>query len=211
MGTRTTTERAGWLESELAGAETIRQRPEEPPEADGELLAAWAAGDRTAGERLVEGTYRQVFALLRRLSGGDADLASDLTQETYRKGWDALPSFDGRARFSTWLCRIAYTTFLNHLRRPRLLLPLADEQAAALADPSPAADEELGRSIASDRLRRAVLGLPEELRFTVTAIYWGELPVREVARHEGVTGVAIRKRLRRAHAVLAIALAEEGR
>ena len=207
----TTAEKLRELERELASAETIRHEPEEPREADGSLLAAWAAGDRSAGERLVEGTYRQVHALLRRLAGGDADLAADLTQETYRKAWEALASFDGRARFSTWLCRIAYTTFLNHLRRPRLLQPLGEEHASRLADPAPSIEEELGRSLAGDRLRRAVLGLPDDLRFTVTAIYWGELPVREVALHEGVTGVAIRKRLRRAMQVLAAVLAEEGR
>ena len=45
---------------------------------EGRLLAALAAGDREAAERLVELTYRGVFALLRRLCG-DQDLASDLT------------------------------------------------------------------------------------------------------------------------------------
>jgi RNA polymerase sigma-70 factor (ECF subfamily) len=177
---------------------------------EGRLLAALAAGDRQAAERLVERTYRGVFALLRRLCG-DPDLAADLTQETYRKAWDALAGFDGRSQFSTWLCRIAYNTFLNHLRRPRRLVPLEDRHEATVADPAPAADELVGRAVAGDRLRRAVLELPEDLRFTVTALFWGDLPVREVARHEGITPVAVRKRLKRALAALARALEEDVR
>jgi RNA polymerase sigma-70 factor (ECF subfamily) len=175
---------------------------------EGELLAAFAAGDRAAAERLVEQSYRVVYALVRRLCG-DAELAADLTQESFRKAWDALESFDGRARFSTWLCRIAYNTYLNHLRRPRRLLPLEERVEAAVTDPAPAADEALGQAVAGDRLRRAVLRLPEELRFTVTARYWGDLPVAEIARHEGITGVAIRKRLKRALKALALALEED--
>ena len=175
---------------------------------EGRLLSALAAGDRQAAERLVEQTYRGVFALLRRLSG-DPDLAADLTQETYRKAWDALPGFDGRSQFSTWLYRIAYTTFLNHVRRPRLLVPMEEEREAAIPDPAPPPDESADLSVAGDRLRRAVLALPDELRYTVTALFWGDLPVKEIARHEGVTSVAIRKRLKRAFAALALALEEE--
>jgi len=177
---------------------------------EGRLLAAMAAGDREAAERLVERTYRGVYALLCRLSG-DSDLAADLTQETYRKAWSSLAGFDGRAQFSTWLFRIAYTTFLNHLRRPRRLVPLDEKHEATVADPAPSLDEALGRSVAGERLRRAVLELPEELRLTVTAVYWGDLPVKEVARQEGITGPAIRKRLKRALRMLALALEEEVR
>jgi RNA polymerase sigma-70 factor, ECF subfamily len=177
---------------------------------EGRLLAALAAGDREAAERLVERTYRGVFALLRRLCG-DSDLAADLTQETYRKAWDALSGFDSRAKFSTWLCRIAYNTFLNHLRRPRRMVPLEDKIEMTVADPAPAADETFGQIVAGDRLRRAVLALPDELRFLVTALFWGELPVREIARQEGVTTVAIRKRLKKALQILARTLEEEVR
>ena len=177
---------------------------------EGRLLAALAAGDREAAERLGEQTYRVVFALVRRLCG-DQDLASDLTQETYRKAWDALSGFDGRARFSTWLCRIAYNTFLNHLRRPRRLVPLDEAHEATVADPAPAADETVDQTVAGDRLRRAVLALPDDLRFTVTALFWGDLPVKEVARQEGVTTVAIRKRLTKALQILARTLGEEVR
>ncbi|HEY2289966.1 MAG TPA: sigma-70 family RNA polymerase sigma factor [Thermoanaerobaculia bacterium] len=177
---------------------------------EGRLLAALAAGDRQAAERLVERTYRGVFALLRRLCG-DPDLAADLTQDTYRKAWDALPGFDGRSQFSTWLFRIAYTTFLNHLRRPRRLVPLEEKHEAAVPDPAPAADEVVGRGLEGDRLRRAVLALPEDLRYTVTAVFWGELPVKEIARQEGITTVAIRKRLKKAFRLLALALEEDVR
>lgn len=177
---------------------------------EGRLLAALAAGDREAAERLVEQTYRGVFALLRRLCG-DSDLASDLTQETYRKAWDALSGFNSRAKFSTWLCRIAYNTFLNHLRRPRRMVPLEDQHEATVADPAPAADEMVGQIVAGDHLRRAVLALPDDLRFTVTALFWGDLPVKEVARQEGVTTVAIRKRLKKALQILARTLGEEVR
>lgn len=175
---------------------------------EGRLLAALAAGDRKAAEALVEETYRGVYSLLRRLCG-DPDLAADLTQETYRKAWDALPGFNGRSQFSTWLFRIAYTTFLNHLRRPRRLVPLEEKHESAVPDPAPSADDLVGRAAVGDRLRRAVLSLPEEMRFTVTALFWGDLPVKEVARHEGVTAVAIRKRLKRALERLALALEEE--
>jgi RNA polymerase sigma-70 factor, ECF subfamily len=183
----------------------MRDRPDGE---EGRLLNALAAGDRGAAEHLVERTYRGVYALLHRLCG-DPDLAADLTQETYRKAWDALPGFDRRAQFSTWLFRIAYNTFLNHLRRPRRLVPLDEEREAAVPDPAPMADETVGQAAAGDRLRRAVLALPEELRFTVTALFWGDLPVKEVARQEGVTTVAIRKRLKKALRMLALTLGEE--
>jgi RNA polymerase sigma-70 factor (ECF subfamily) len=172
------------------------------------LLRAAAAGDRGAAERLVEGSYRTVYAALHRLAGGDPELAADLTQETYRKAWAALPEFRGGARFATWLYRIAYTTFLSHARRPRRLVPLEEEPAPPADEPAPDPEEAAVRSLTAERLRRAVLALPEDLRFTVTAHYWRGLPVREIARLEGLTGAAIRKRLKKALDLLAGGLEE---
>lgn len=174
------------------------------------LLDRLAAGDRRAAEALVDTTYRQVYAGLVRLCGGDADLATDLTQETYRKAWSALDRFDRRSRLGTWLYRIAYTTFLNHIRRPQRLEPLDEcSPGHQLTSPEIAQDELLRRSEVSTRLRRAVIGLPEDLRFTVTARFWGEQSVRDIAHHERVTGAAIRKRLKKAMHALRVALAED--
>jgi RNA polymerase sigma-70 factor (ECF subfamily) len=168
--------------------------------AQGELLEALLEGSREAAERLVELTYRQTYAALIRMCG-DPDLAADLTQDTYRKAWTSLHTFRRSARFSTWLYRIAYNTFLNHRRRPQLMRPLEDASPGG-DDPRDQAESQEHAFAASEtdrELRRAVLALPDELRLVVTARYWGDVPVEEIARLEGVTGVAIRKRLLRAY------------
>ncbi len=172
------------------------------------LLEAIRSGDRTAAEEMVDRTYSAVFASVYRLCG-DSDLASDLTQETYQKAWAALPRFDGRSQLFTWLYRIAYTTFLNHVRRPRRMTSLDEPQAMEISDGEPAADDVLAASEDSRHLREAVLQLPDDLRFTVTAHFWGGLAVKEIAALEHITTVAIRKRLHKAFSILETLMEEK--
>ncbi len=174
------------------------------------LLAAIRGGDRSAAEELVERTYSAVYASLYRLCA-DRDLAADLTQETYRKAWEALDGFDGRSQFFTWLYRIAYTTFLNHIRRPRRMTSIDEPDAPEMPDGRPSVDQLMTDQQEGERLRDAVMHLPEDLRFTVTAHFWGGLAVKEIARIENITTVAIRKRLHKAFSMLESALDEEGR
>jgi len=164
-----------------------------------------ARGDREAAERLAACTYRTVFAALVKLSG-DPDLAADLTQETYRKAWAALPRFRGGSAFASWLYRIAYTTYLNHVRRPARIVPLDPGKAARLSHPDPLPIDTLRRGEEEAEVRRAMLALPDDLAFAVTARYWGEVPVSEIARVQGVSTVAVRKRLKKALGLLATAL-----
>lgn len=175
------------------------------PASEHELALAASRGERAAAEVLVDLTYKRVFALLMRMSG-DRDMAAELTQETYRRAWQALSSFRHGAQFSTWLYRIATNAYLNHLRRPRLVSPLDETVVANVSDRGPAPDEAAGAAELRGLLREAVLALPEELRFTVVARYWGESSAREIAAAEGVSEVTVRKRLRRALAALRLTL-----
>lgn len=172
------------------------------------LLNAIRSGDTAAAEELVERTYSAVFASLYRLCG-DRDLAADLTQETYQKAWAALKGFDGRSQLFTWLYRIAYTTFLNYIRRPRRMTSLDEEESFEVRDDAPPVDEVLANAEEAELLRAAVMKLPEDLRFTVTAHFWGGLAVKEIAAIEKITTVAIRKRLHRAFSLLEGLLNEE--
>ena len=162
-----------------------------------QLLERVRSGDREAAEALAAATYRPLFAALVRLCG-DRDFAADLTQETFRRAWEALPGFDGRSRLSTWLYRIGYNAFLNHLRRPHRMVSLEGQDVDPPEDPSLSTEDRLAGAEAIRHLREAVLELPEALRFLVTAHYWAGFTVRDLAREEGITTVAIRKRLRSA-------------
>lgn len=171
------------------------------------LLQRLTAGDREAAERLLEGTYERIYRSLCRMTG-DRDQAADLTQDTYRKAWQALPSFDGRSLFSTWLYKVAYTTFLNSLRRPRLVEPLPDSLARTMPSSETPADTAAVETERERRTRAAVLELPDDLRFVITAHYWGDLSVSEVARATGITAMGVRKRLHRAQTALARSLGD---
>jgi RNA polymerase sigma factor (sigma-70 family) len=179
-----------------------------PWEEERGLLAAIRAGDQVAAEELVDRTYSAVFASIYKLCG-DHDLAADLTQETYQKAWGALASFDGRSQLFTWLYRIAYTTFLNHIRRPRRMTSLDEPDSFEVKDETPPADQVLMKEEEAEHLREAVMKLPDDLRFTVTAHFWGGLPVKEIARIENITTVAIRKRLHKAFSILESTLGED--
>ena len=53
--------------------------------------------------------------VVRRLVGGDADLAADIAQEVWIQIFRALPSYRGDSQFSTWAHRIAVNRTLNAL------------------------------------------------------------------------------------------------
>jgi RNA polymerase sigma factor (sigma-70 family) len=88
---------------------------------DAALVARALGGDGgTAFAALVRRHQGTVRAQLQRLTNGDRAWAEDLAQETFLKAWRKLNQFRSQARFSTWLYRIAYTTFLQAAcdRRP---------------------------------------------------------------------------------------------
>ena len=184
--------------------------PDDALERERLLVRRARDGDRAAAERLATESYQKLFASCCRMTG-DPESAADLVQESYRKAWQSLADFRGESRFSTWLFRIAFTTHLKQLRRPRLVVPSTPESEAAFPDPGPSPEHEAALHERSAQLRRAVALLPDELRFAVTAHYWAELPVAEIAAAEGLRPMGIRKRLARAFRQIAATLEEGSR
>lgn len=85
---------------------------------DASLVARVVANqDRIAFELLVRRYQSPLRNFLRRLTRNDAERADDLAQETFLKVYTSINTFRGTAKFSTWLYRIAYNTFLNDVRR----------------------------------------------------------------------------------------------
>jgi RNA polymerase sigma-70 factor (ECF subfamily) len=66
---------------------------------------------------LVEKYERPLRAFLSRTVGSDA--ADDVAQDAFLKAWRGAGQYDGRARYSTWLTRIAWRCRLDALRKER--------------------------------------------------------------------------------------------
>jgi RNA polymerase sigma-70 factor, ECF subfamily len=86
-------------------------------------VAAAAAGNEAAFERLVESQRPSIHAHCYRMLGSLHD-ADDMLQETLLRAWRALPRFRGDSSFRTWLFRIATNVCLDAIaRRPKRILP----------------------------------------------------------------------------------------
>ena len=96
---------------------------------DHELLIIRRAidGDEGALRALWTRHAPHIDIVVRRLVGGDADLAADSAQEVWMQIFRALPSYRGDSQFSTWAHRIAVNRTLNALRKSRRLANLETE------------------------------------------------------------------------------------
>lgn len=85
-------------------------------------------------KRICEEYYQIVYRYLCSITGGDCDLAEELTQETFYRAIKNSAKFRGDCKMSTWLCQIAKFTFYQHLdkkkRRKEVSMDTAIELAA---------------------------------------------------------------------------------
>lgn len=98
-----------------AGADAILSDPEE----DFRLVALAQKGDMSAYDALVTRHRGRIYAMIRNMIHQDAD-AWDLSQEVFIKAWHALPKFEAKARFSTWLYRISHNVVYDFTRKRKI-------------------------------------------------------------------------------------------
>ena len=108
---------------------------------DEDVVSRVLAGDTPLFEVLMrrhnERVYRAARAILR-----DDKEAEDVMQEAYVNAYAHLAQFDGRAKFSTWLIKIAvYEALLRAKRRTRYE-PLDDRAEETLMPTTPSPDPE---------------------------------------------------------------------
>ena len=137
------------------------------------LVAAAKAGDARAFESLVRRYRKRIFALALHMTGSASE-ADDIAQEVFLKAFRALPQFEGRSQFFTWVYRMAVNRSLNQ-RRDRARRgedPLDDprvELAVAVdARNNPGRAAELRQTYAL--LLEALDSLPPEMKTTVVLV-----------------------------------------
>ena len=160
-----------------------------------ELIEAARNGQRAAAVELIELFYERIYAFLRRLAANDAD-AADLTQRTFARVWEALPSFAGRSSVGSWMHGIAYHVYVDWRRADRRSEPRSDEWWANCSAEAPGPDEVLARNDLSAALFAAVDRLEPQVRETVHLHYYQELTLQETAEALGVATSTVKYRLR---------------
>ena len=83
---------------------------------DQEIVQLARSGREPAYRELIRRYQRPVFALVYRMVR-DRELAEDLTQETFVKVLNALGTYRGDFKFSSWIFKIANNAAIDHLRR----------------------------------------------------------------------------------------------
>lgn len=81
-----------------------------------ELVRRAQQGDAQAFRELVQQNQRRVFHACVAVVRSQAD-AEDITQEVFIRAYKNLSKFEGTAKFSTWLYRIARNASIDHLRK----------------------------------------------------------------------------------------------
>lgn len=177
-------------------------------ELDDEQLVERASrgDDNQAFAELVRRHQGKVRGLLLRLTANPT-LADDLAQEVFLRAYRGLIGFEGRARFSTWLYRIAYNVFLNHRTRTRELSALPsgfDTHAAAPDSDLSASRLDMRRDLSS-----AIAALPERYRAVVTLHYLEDVSYPEIAEVLDLPLGTVKTHLHRAKKMLRASLAGE--
>jgi RNA polymerase sigma-70 factor (ECF subfamily) len=169
------------------------------PASEHELVRRARDGDQDAFSELVAKHAERVYRLLRRF-GLDADEADETSQEVFVRAWRGLGQFHERARFSTWLYRIAFNEAQRRLSRRRPASAGSDRDDLLTSVPeSPLLGPEaqtLEREL-EVALSAALVRLPDDWRMAVALRDVEGLTTKEAAEIAGVGEAAFKSRLHR--------------
>ena len=174
---------------------------------DEELMLGYRDGDAGAFDALYArhkgGVYRYLLRQCR-----DAGAAEELFQDVWMNLVRARSGYTVQAKFTTYLYRVAHNRLVDHYRKSNqaALVPLEDEDGAAIADPPDererSQDETLDAKRQVGRLMELISELPETQREAFLLQQEGGMSVEAIAHATGVTRETAESRLRYALAKL---------
>ena len=152
---------------------------------------------------------RALAELLRRHSGWAArfaerltaspELAEEVVQTAFMRVWDKAEQWQGKARFTTWFYRVLHNLCIDQVRLKRVGFELLDEN---FIDPLPTAEHVIETEQRSERVRRALMLLPERQRTAIVLSHFEECSQSEAASIMGITESALEALLVRGRTAL---------
>jgi RNA polymerase sigma-70 factor (ECF subfamily) len=169
---------------------------------DDELILRVARGDAQAVRDLVAAKLPRVVNLARRMLSDPVE-AEDVAQETFLRAWKAAQTWrPGKARFDTWLHRVALNLCYDRLRLRRR----AGGEPLDQADEGPGPERGLHAADVGRRVERALRALPARQREAITLVHYQELSAADASALMGVSIEALESLLSRGRRALRAAL-----
>ena len=169
-------------------------------------LVAQALRGGPKGARSEEALYRKYRGAVSRIAGSfselDCDEAEDVVQESFVRGFRALPSLKDPERFAAWLFTIARNRARSYLSSRGTHQKAAEDQAREqqlAGDHAPAASDQFEHEAALKAVRDVIEALREGPEKETVRLFYleGKLSAREIAQRMGVGKSAVTMRLER--------------
>lgn len=156
-------------------------------------------GDKSAYGKLVlkyqRRLVRQIFMMMGRI-----DMAEDIVQEAFVKGYLALDSFEINRPFYPWVTKIARNLALNRIKRENKMSVFSelDETEIEVVDVSENPLDNLIEKENDRRLARAVLALPIPFRTVFVLRMVEKMSYEDIAKKLKISVGTVNSRLSRA-------------
>lgn len=112
--------------------------------------------------------------------------ADDVLQNTFLKAWKSLPTFQGKAKLSTWLYRIAINESLDFLRHQKTAVLSSADADLSVANRL-LADDYFDGDKSQAVLQEAIATLPDVQRTVFTLRYYDEMKYSEMSEILGTS------------------------
>jgi RNA polymerase sigma-70 factor (ECF subfamily) len=180
--------------------------PEAGDHSEADLVQRCLEGDAAAWDTLARVYWKRVFNIAYKFVA-QFDEAEDLTQEIFVKLFRALPTYDRRASFETWLTRVSRNLCIDRYRRRRR----EEERFTDEVDPDTIQlDELVSRPDATleqrdqvAMVRRAFAKLPPTYREAVALRDVHDLSYEEIAHRLQLPAGTVKSRINRGRKELA--------
>lgn len=157
-----------------------------------EIIIRSIDGDEKAFEKLFMGTYRYVFAAIRKYLKEDQDIY-DAIQNTYMRVYKGLSRLESASSFYPWLYRIAVNCAKDILHENGQIVAVPFNDVTASPDQNPNYSSEVTADV-SEVLKQ----LPPEQAELLIRVYYDKMRVAEIARMQGVPVNTVHNRLKAA-------------
>lgn len=157
---------------------------------DEQLVEMCKKGEKQAFEELIGKYYLPLNKFFYKLLG-NPETCEDLTHDVIVKLIRNIEKYRPvlGAKFSTWLFRIAYNTYIDYVKRPGARESAYDEAAGGMASGEDI-HESVEKRIDRQFMRQCVNELPCEMKTLVILRYFGGFGYPEISE---ITGMSVKK------------------